>query len=94
MTIASACMACYRSYHIPLGNIAMIPTHGYVNGNYSKDSIRWLELYSRQAGVRISHMLNGMGERKICGVKVDGFCEETNTIFQYHVSIQTLKNYW
>lgn len=86
-------MACFRSNHIALGTIAMIPSNGYITGNYSNDGIRWLEFVSQQEGIPISHALNGMGEKKICGVKVDGFCEENNTIYQYHVSISHLKNH-
>lgn len=64
----------------------MIPQNGYVTGNYSKDSIRWLDYMSDQENICIFHAQNGNGEVTICGAKVDGFCEETNTIYQYHVS--------
>ncbi|KAG8173354.1 hypothetical protein JTE90_011604 [Oedothorax gibbosus] len=84
ITIASACMACFRSRHISLGTIAMIPQNGYVTGNYSKDSVRWLDFVSAKENICIYHAENGNGEITICGVKVDGFCEETNTIYQYH----------
>ncbi|GBL85617.1 hypothetical protein AVEN_193087-1 [Araneus ventricosus] len=41
VTIASACMAAYRSKHITENTIAMVPIEGYAKkSNYSQDSIR------------------------------------------------------
>lgn len=86
VTIASVCMAAFRSNHILPDTIAMVPVHGYINRtNFSPDSIRWLDFESFSQGVHIQHALNGTGERKIAGVSVDGFCKETNTIYQYQV---------
>nr|XP_042904476.1 uncharacterized protein LOC122270590 [Parasteatoda tepidariorum] len=77
-------MACFRSQHITPKTIAMVPVHGYASDNYSRDSIRWLDFISVSEGRHISHALNGRGEVIIDGLKVDGFCAETNTIYQYH----------
>lgn len=92
MTIASACMAVYRSLHIKKDSIGMIPTQGYLNRtNFSRDSIRWMDfLMFKEEGLEIEHAMNGRGERKIHGISVDGYCEKTNTIYQYHVSFQNL----
>ncbi|GIY80454.1 DNA-directed DNA polymerase, partial [Caerostris extrusa] len=47
VTIASACMAVFRSLHVTPNTIAMVPIHGYVNHiRYSPDSIRWLDFVS------------------------------------------------
>lgn len=87
VTIASACMASYRAYHIPQTKIAMMPQHGYVNKTIcSTDSIRWLDFISSTTGHAIKHGRNGVGEVSIEGFSVDGFCEDTRTIYQYHVS--------
>lgn len=86
VTIASVSMATYRSNHIQPNTIAMVPVHGYVNRtNFSPDSIRWLDYIASSQNLRIQHALNGKGEWKIAGVSVDGFCEETNTVYQYQV---------
>ena len=45
---------------------------------YSKKSITWLNAFPN-----VQHALNG-GEATICGNKVDGFNQETNTVFQFH----------
>lgn len=88
VTIASVCMATYRSNHIQPNTIAMVPVHGYINRtNFSPDSIRWLDFVASSEGVHIQHALNGAGERKITGVSVDGYCAETKTIYQYQVTL-------
>ncbi|XP_035213262.1 uncharacterized protein LOC118187165 [Stegodyphus dumicola] len=84
VTIASACMATYRSGHIQPDTIAMVPTHGYINlTHYSPDSIRWLDFVAYSEGLKIQHALNGSGEHKIAGISVDGFCQETQTVYQF-----------
>lgn len=64
----------------------MVPVHGYINKtNYSPDAIRWIDYIAAQNNLKIQHALNNEGEKKIDGVSVDGFCEQTNTIYQFHV---------
>lgn len=83
-------MATYRSKHIPMNSIAMVPTHGYINKTvFSPDSIEWLDFVAHKQGLQIQHALNQAGERKIAGLSVDGYCEDTNTIYQYQVSHAT-----
>ncbi|GIY82970.1 DNA-directed DNA polymerase [Caerostris extrusa] len=85
VTIASACMAVFRSLHVTPNTIAMVPIHGYVNDiRYSPDSIRWLDFVSHNENIVILHALNGTGEKKIHGIFVDGYCLETNTVYQFH----------
>ena len=80
-------MATYRSKHIQNDTIGMIPVGGYVSlVNFSPDCIRWLDFVASTEGIRILHALNGRGETKIGNDYVDGFCRETRTIYQYHVS--------
>lgn len=87
-------MASYRAKHVQPQTIGMIPRNGYVNETrFSPDSIRWLDFVAYKQGLRIQHALNNTGERKIAGVSVDGYCEETKTVFQYHVSIHLLIAY-
>lgn len=79
-------MATFRGFHIKPETIAMVPTHGYINStNYSKVSIRWLDFIAHKENIFIHHALNGTGEVKIEGTSVDGFCQETNTVYQFHV---------
>lgn len=80
-------MAFFRSKHIKEDTIGMVPVRGYLNStNSSPDCIRWLDFLQFSEGTVINHAKNGNGEKKISGVSVDGYCEATNTIYQFHVS--------
>lgn len=86
-------MAVFRTRHMTDNTIAMVPVHGYVNStNFSTDSIRWLDYLGFKDDIFIHHALNGLGEKKIAGISVDGFCSGTNTVYQYHVSSITFFN--
>jgi hypothetical protein len=64
--------------------IAKIPPSGY-SDQYSKTSIQWLEWRAHLDKVSIQHALKG-GEKRIQGTryKLDGYCEETNTAYEYN----------
>ena len=83
-TIASVCMTIYRSNYMPKETIAIVPEYAKTD-NFSKMSIIWLNYMSN--GVNIQHALNG-GEKKLTidgkTYKVDGFCEETNTVYEFY----------
>lgn len=82
-------MATYRSKHIQPDTIAMIPVQGYTSRvKYSVDSIKWLDYVASKENIYIQHAQNGNGERKIGGVSVDGYCADTNTVYQYQVSLR------
>ena len=52
---------------------------------YSKESIQWLEHIAKERKIQIRHEMNSpLGEQRIGDYKVDGVCEETITIFEYH----------
>lgn len=80
-------MAIFRSKHISPNTIGMIPVGGYINRtNFSMDSIRWLKYVEHCEKISIKHALNGQGEIKIGNYFVDGFCESSNTVYEFHVS--------
>ena len=84
ITIASVCMTIYRSNYMPKKTIAIVPEYAKTD-NFSKMSIMWLNYMSN--GVNIQHALNG-GEKTLTigdkTYKVDGFCEETNTVYEFY----------
>ena len=86
ITIASVCMTIYRSNYMPKKTIAIVPEYAKTD-NFSKMSIMWLNYMSKAKGLNIQHALNG-GEKKLTiddkAYKVDGFCEETNTVYEFH----------
>ena len=86
ITIASVCMTIYRSNYMPNKTIAIVPEYAKTD-NYSKMSIMWLNYMSKAKGLNIQHALNG-GEKVLTigdkTYKVDGFCEETNTVYEFY----------
>ncbi|KAK7605181.1 hypothetical protein V9T40_007039 [Parthenolecanium corni] len=78
VTIPSVCMAIFRSEYLKEKTIAIYDPD--YKDKYSKQSISWLNSYENPD---IVHALNG-GEVVILGNKVDGFDENTNTVYQYH----------
>ena len=84
ITIASVCMTIYRSNYMPKKTIAIVP-ESFKTDNFSKMSIMWLNYLSN--GINIKHSVNG-GEKELCinneTYKVDGFCEETNTVYEFY----------
>jgi 5S rRNA maturation endonuclease (ribonuclease M5) len=75
------------------GEFLQIPndhTHGsgcpkcFQKGGYSQKAIRWLNAISQTENIYIQHAEN-IGEYKIpnTNYKADGFCEKTNTIYEY-----------
>jgi hypothetical protein len=56
--------------------------------SYSKSSILYLEFMSKLKNIHIQHAENG-GEYKIPNTKFrgDGYCKETNTIYEFHGSV-------
>jgi len=85
ITLASVCQAIYRKEFLPENTIAIhreTPTD-----NYSVKAIKWLKYISAKEKLNIRHACNG-GEVAISAKgrrhKVDGYCEETKTIYQFH----------
>ena len=86
ITIASVCMTIYRSNYMPNKTIAIVPEYAKTD-NFSKMSIMWLNYVLTTKGLNIQHALNG-GEKKLTiddkTYKVDGFCEKTNTVYEFY----------
>ena len=88
ITIASVCMMIYRSNYMPKQTIAIVPKYTKTD-NFSKMSIMRLNYQSRLVpnGNIIKHALNG-GEKELNignkAYKLDGFCEETNTVYEFN----------
>lgn len=86
-------MAFFRTKHIKENTIAMVPVNEYLNStNYSPYFIRWSDFvaFSKGKVIAHTHALYGNGEKKISGVSVNGCCEATNTIFQFHLNFSLL----
>jgi hypothetical protein len=56
-----------------------------VTHKYSKAQIKWLTNIEKEENIYIQHAVKSEGEYHIPTIgKVDGFCEETNTVYEYH----------
>ena len=82
VTIASLCMNLYRSKYMPENTIGVVDTKPKVE-NHSENSIAWLKFLQHKHNVNIQHALNG-GQVSLPDIgKVDGFCEENNTVYEF-----------
>ena len=81
ITIASVCMTIYRSKYMHENTIGIIKDDP--KNTFSKTSIQWLRWQSEMDNVYIQHAMNG-GEHFIPIIgKVDGYCEQTNTVYEF-----------
>jgi hypothetical protein len=85
ITIASACMHTFRRNFLKPGTIATVPHGGYSRKDrHSAQSLRWLKWTAQEEGIHIQHAGNGR-EHRIGDVgRVDGYCRETKTVYEYH----------
>ena len=81
VTIASVCMTIYRSNYM-LSHTIGVHRDTTNKETFSKKSIMWLNYLSSKYNIKIQHALND-GEYKIDDMKVDGYCEETNTVYEF-----------
>ena len=83
-TIASTCNLVYRRNYLKDNQIAIIPKNGYRwVDNQSISAIEWILWEQKLRNIFIKSAATGK-EHKVCGLKVDGFCEETKEIFEFH----------
>ena len=82
VTIASVVMAIMRSDFLKTKEIAVVKDITRQE-TFSKVSIKWLDYLSETTKTTIQHALNG-GEHVIDEVgKVDGYCKDTNTVYEF-----------
>ena len=83
VTLAAACNLVYRSLYLKPETIALLPPQGFQPEKaFSVKALQWLHYESVTRNCHIRHACNG-GEVKIGGHYVDGWCEDTRTVFEY-----------
>lgn len=83
-TIASACSLLYRLNFLKSNTIGIIPRGGYSGSSkHSKVALKWLIEEFEKRNVYIRHVANSK-EVMVNGFKVDGCCEDTKQIFEFH----------
>jgi len=80
------CQAIYKSEFLPENTIGIVD-EAQVD-TYSLKAMKWLEFIAQKVKAHIRHACN-VNEQVIrvngkCLYKVDGYCKETNTIYQFH----------
>ncbi|KAG5880700.1 hypothetical protein JTB14_024272 [Gonioctena quinquepunctata] len=82
-TIASACNKVFRRNFLNSNSIGVIPKNGYRHSDkQSKIALQWLIWEEHCRNIVINHAARGK-ETVLQGFKVDGYCLQTNTIFEF-----------
>nr|CAD2190267.1 unnamed protein product [Meloidogyne enterolobii] len=77
MTIASACMKHFRSNHLKVDHVGIVPERGYDNiENQSKMALKFLEWYGEENNVQVQTALSAGGEKRVGNYHLDGWVEE------------------
>lgn len=89
-TLAGLCHAIFKAKFLKTKTIAQLPVGGYTEHQYSDKSIEWIEylmLSAQHEGndLKIIHRRNSPNgsEITIAGYKVDGYCPDTKTVYQF-----------
>lgn len=72
-------------FQIPNSHIAGSGCYKCSKTNFSKKQIQWLEYIMKKENIFIQHALN-IGEFTIDKYKIDGYCKETNTCYEFNGS--------
>ena len=86
VSIASACNKVFRRNYIKPDTIGIIPRGGYTDGKVqSKQAMMWLAYVQITEGRRLRHGHNGKEYRlrELQRYSVDGYCEETKTVYEF-----------
>ena len=82
VTIASYCMHVYRTKFLKKDTIALFPQHEELKRKQSHEALQWLSYTADKEGIHIQHHRNG-GEKRVGPYSLDGYCEETHTVYEY-----------
>ena len=82
LTIASYCQEVYRTNYLKKDTIAIFNNHRQWKTKQSNDAVTWLSYISEKEDLYIQHARNG-GEKRVERYSLDGYCEETNTAYEF-----------
>lgn len=84
ITLPSLCHLAYRRNFMQPQSIALINDNGFnPTQNYSIKQMLWLKYVSLTENVNIQHCFNNK-EKKYGPYSVDGYCQETDTVYEFH----------
>ena len=82
LTIASYCQEVYRTNFLKKDTIAVFNNHRQWKIKQSNVAVTWLSYISEKEDLYIQHVRNG-GEKRVEPYSLDGYCEETNTAYEF-----------
>ena len=82
LTIASYCQEVYRTNFLEKDTIAVFNNHRQWKIKQSNVAVTWLSYISEKEDLYIKHVRNG-GEKRVGHYSLDGYCEETNTAYEF-----------
>ena len=82
LTIASYCQEVYRTNFLRKDTIAVFNHDRQWKIKQSNVAVKWLSYISEKEDLYIQHVRNG-GEKRFEAYSLDGYCEETNTAYEY-----------
>ena len=81
-TIAAYCMQVYCTKFLQKDTIALLPQKQQHKRKQSYEALQWLSYISEKEEIHIQHARNG-GEKSVGNYSLDGYCEETHTVYEY-----------
>ena len=82
ITVPGACMSVFRTHFLQEKTIGILDNQTTKTTAHSKKSMYWLIHRELEDGVIIQHARNG-GETKVGRFLVDGYCEDTDTVYEF-----------
>ena len=82
LTVASYCLEVYRTNFLEKDTIAIFNNDRQWKIKQSNVAVTWLSYISEKEDLYIKHVRNG-GEKRVGPYSLDGYCEETNTAYEF-----------
>ena len=82
LTVASYCQEVYRTNFLEKDTIAIFNNDRQWKIKQSNVAVTWLSYISEKEDLYIKHVRNG-GEKRVERYSLDGYCEETNTAYEF-----------
>ena len=83
LTIASVCHQVYCTNYLVENTIAVFSDEQRLKTKTSNKAVKWLSWLAETEEIDIQHARNG-GEKRVGGYSLDGYCQERNTVYEFH----------
>ena len=83
LTIASVCQQVYSTNYLAENTIATFSDEQRLKTMTSNKAVKWLSWLAETEEIDIQHAKNG-GEKRVGNYSLDGYCQERNTVYEFH----------